>query len=370
MIKFGLWGKEMSKGIQTQRGRDDLARGMRSFPRMPMLSLLSLMWFLSNGVRAASGVTASDAGITVYSARNESLIKPLFDAYTRETGVPIRFITDKEGPLLARLKSEGASTPADLLITVDAGNLWHAASEGLLQPVASPILTANVAPHLRDAQNRWFGLSVRVRTLVYRTDRVKPSALSTYEDLGAPRWKGRLCLRTSKKVYNQSLVAMMIATLGEARTEGIVRSWIKNLATDVFSDDTQVMEAIIAGQCDVGIVNSYYYGRLKEKRPEAPLALFWPNQGDRGVHVNISGAGVTHHAKHPQAARRLLEWLASETAQNIFARVDFEYPVHPNVRPSPVVASWGAFKQEQINVARAGELQANAIRLMDRAGYR
>lgn len=308
--------------------------------------------------------------VVVYSARNEQLIRPIFEAYKKETGVDVKFITDKEGPLLVRLKAEGKHTHADLLMTVDAGNLWQASREGLLRPVRSSVLAANIPPHLRDPGNEWFGLSVRARTIVYNTRKVKPSELSTYEDLGNPEWKDRLCLRTSKSVYNQSLVAMMIAELGEAKTEKIIRSWVNNLATDVFPDDTQVMRAVAAGQCDAGIVNSYYFGRLKAKEPSLPLALFWPNQEGRGVHVNISGAGVTRYAKHEAAAVRLLEWLSSEKAQNLYADIDLEYPANPQVKPASQVAAWGSFKQDQINVSRAGELQREAIKLMDRAGYR
>jgi iron(III) transport system substrate-binding protein len=334
------------------------------------------MFSLIHRLLAAALLTTGIAGtaaaeeVVVYSARNEQLIKPLFDAYTQATGVRVKFVTDKEGPLLQRLKAEGANTPADLLLTVDAGNLWQAANEGVLKPVDSKVLAANIPGYLRDPQNRWFGLSLRARTIVYNGARVKPAELGTYEDLAGPKWKGRLCLRTSKKVYNQSLVAMMMAEHGEARTEQIVRGWVANLATDVFPDDTRMMEAIAAGQCDVGIANTYYFGRLMEKNPKLPLALFWPNQAGSGVHVNISGAGVTRHARNEAGAVRLLEWLSSRNAQNLFADVNLEYPANPLVKPDPVVAAWGDFKKNPINVARAGELQAAAVKLMDRAGYK
>lgn len=314
--------------------------------------------------------TSGGDPLVVYSARKEHLIKPLFDAYTAETGTNISFITDKAGPLQARLTAEGANTPADLLITVDAGNLWNAAETGLLAAIDSNILRQHVPEHLRDPHQRWFGLSIRARTIVYNTERVKPADLSTYEALADPKWKGRLCLRTSKKVYTQSLVAMMIARLGEKKTEQIVRSWVNNLATDVFSNDTRVMEAIAAGQCDVGIVNTYYYGRLMKKNPSLSLALFWPDQGGRGVHVNISGAGVTRHAKHLREAVNFLEWLSSDKAQRLFADLNMEYPINPGVRPHPRVAAWGEFKQDSINVSEAGRLQARAVMLMDRAGYK
>jgi iron(III) transport system substrate-binding protein len=339
---------------------------MKKFNLVPLLlaALLTLV--------ATASAFAKE--LVVYSARNEQLIKPLFDAYTKETGVPFKFITDKEGPLLERLKAEGANTPADLLITVDAGNLWAAANEGLLQPVQSKVLEQNVPPFLRDAGSQWFGLSLRARTIVYSPQRVKPEQLSTYEALGEPQWKGKLLLRTSKKVYNQSLVAMMIAEHGEAKSEQIVRSWIANLAAPPTSNDNAVMEAIAAGQGDVGIVNTYYFGRLLQEKPElkGKLALFWPNQTveKSGVHVNVSGAGVTKHAKNKAEAVKFLEWLSSEKAQNIFADANLEYPVNPKVKAHADVAAWGEFKKSPFNLTQAGSLQGAAIKLMDRSGYR
>jgi iron(III) transport system substrate-binding protein len=312
--------------------------------------------------------------VVVYSARNEQLIKPLFDAYTKETGVQVKFVTDKEGPLMARLKAEGRNTPADIFMTVDAGNLWQAAQEELLKPVNSKVLAANIPEHLRDPGNEWFGLSVRARTLIYNRNKVKAGELDTYEDLASPKWKERLCLRTSKKVYNQSLVGMMMYEHGEPKTEQIVRGWVANLATDPFPDDTKAMEAVAAGLCDVTVVNTYYFGRLMEKKPNLPLALFWPNQNLKnkaaGVHVNISGAGVTRHAKNEAGAIKLLEWLSSEKAQNLYADVNLEYPANPKVKADATVAAWGAFKPNLINVAQAGALQAKAVMLMDRAGYK
>jgi iron(III) transport system substrate-binding protein len=315
-------------------------------------------------------IARADDEVVVYSARNEHLIKPLFDTYTETTGTKIRYVTDKAGPLLARLKAEGANSPADLLITVDAGNLWQAAQEGVLLPQNSDVLSANIPAYLRDPANQWFGLSVRARTIVASTERVKDGELSTYEDLADAKWRGRLCLRTSKKVYNQSLVAAMIARLGEDQAEKVVKGWVDNLATPPFSNDTKAMQAVAAGQCDVTIVNTYYFGRLKNKNPDVKLALFWPNQDDSGVHVNISGAGVTRHADNPQGALRLLEWLSSSDAQGIFASLNMEYPVNPSVEPDPEVATWGTFEADDINVSTAGRLQSQAVMLMDRAGYR
>jgi len=330
-----------------------------------MLTLTTLTIFF-----ALLAATAFCEELVVYSARKEHLIRPLFEAYTKETGVKINYITDKAAVLMQRVKAEGQSTPADLLITVDAGNLWHAAQEGILQPVSSKILVDNIPSHLRDPENRWFGLSVRARTIVYNTQAVAPGELSTYENLAAPKWKGRLLLRTSKKVYNQSLVAMLMSEHGEAEAEEIIRGWVKNLAAPPFSSDTKVLEAIAAGQGDVGIVNTYYVGRLLKKKTNLPLAIFWPNQNANGVHVNVSGGGVVAHSKHKKAAIKLLEWLSSEQTQNLYADVNLEYPANPQVGPDPMVAAWGKFKQNPINLDNAGKFQARAIQLMDRAGYR
>jgi iron(III) transport system substrate-binding protein len=323
---------------------------------------------------SASPVVAATE-LTVYTSRIEDLIKPVFDRYTHETGIPIRFITDKEGPLLQRLQAEGASTPADLLITVDAGNLWQAAKLGVLQPVDSATLKANIPAHLRDPDNRWFGLSIRARTIVYHTGRVKPADLSTYEALATPAWNKRVCMRTSKKVYNQSLVAMMLAELGADRTEQVVRGWVGNFAAAPFASDNEVMDAIVAGRCDVGLVNTYYYGRMLRETPDLPIKLFWPNQaGARnqlaGVHVNVSGAGITTHTRNRDAAVKFLEWLSSREAQGLFANIDLEFPVSPEVKLDPITAAWGPFKQDDINLAEAGKRQADAVKLMDRVGWR
>ncbi|CCO24435.1 extracellular solute-binding protein [Maridesulfovibrio hydrothermalis] len=319
---------------------------------------------------AAWSASAFAADIIVYSARKEHLIKPLFEAYTAETGVKIKYITGKAGALLERIKAEGANTSADLFITVDAGNLWYAAEEGVLAPIKSATLEKNVPSHLRDPQNRWFGLSVRARTIVYNKNKVSPEELSTYEALGDSKWNKRLLLRTSKKVYNQSLVASFIADNGEVETEKVIKSWIANLPVAPFSSDTKALEAVAAGVGDVAIVNTYYFGRLLKKNPELPLAIFWPNQKTNGVHMNASGAGVTANAKNKKEAIKLLEWLSSDKAQGKFAALNLEYPVNPEVKPDPIVAAWGEFKGNPMNVSNYGKFQAEAIKLMDRAGYK
>ena len=316
-----------------------------------------------------AGTVQAAEEVVVYSARIDELIKPVFDQYTAKTGVKVKFITDKEAPLLARLKAEGENTPADLLITVDAGNLWQAEQEGVLKPLQSKVIDANIPSQYRSSTGAWTGLSLRARTIVYSTERVKPAELSTYEALADKNWEGRLCLRSSKKVYNQSLTATLIESHGAEKTEQILKGWVANLATDPFADDTALIQAIDAGQCDVGIVNTYYYGRLHKQQPDLKAKLFWPNQADRGVHVNLAGAGVTKYAPHAEAAQQLLEWMTSEEAQGVFAGVNQEYPANPKVAPSQEVAAWGGFKADSIPVEVAGKRQAEAIRLMDRAGW-
>ena len=324
-------------------------------------------------VVAAEPVSAQEAAkndeLVIYSARKEHLVKPLFDLYTEKTGTKIRYITDKAGPLLARLEAEGKNTPADLLITVDAGNLWQASKQGVLQSVKSDVLEKNIPANLRDENGDWFGLSVRARTLVYAADRMKADELKGYEDLADARWKGRLCLRTSKKVYNQSLVATMVERLGEDTTEKVLEGWVNNLAAPVFSNDTRAMEAVAAGICDVTVVNTYYFGRLQKKKPDNGLKIFWANQDSSGVHVNISGAGVTRYAKHKEAAIDFLEWMSTEEAQHIIADSNMEYPANASVAPSELVSSWGKFDADKLNVAIAGEKQTKAVQLMDKARY-
>ncbi|MGI0116090.1 extracellular solute-binding protein [Zooshikella sp. RANM57] len=339
----------------------------KRFSSLALTSLFIVTLTIADMSVASS--TENKGEMVIYSSRKEHLIKPLFDQYTKETGVKIRYVTDAEGPLIARMQAEGKATPADMFITVDAGNLWQAQQKGLLQPVQSEILNKNIPEHLRDPNNNWFGLSVRARTMVYATDRVKPEELSTYEDLASSKWDGRLCLRTAKKVYNQSLVGTLIARLGQEKTEVIVKGWVNNLATPVFSNDTLALQAVDAGQCDVTVVNTYYFGRLLKEKPNLKLKIFWANQSSSGTHVNISGAGITKYAKHKATAVAFLEWLSQPEAQKIFANVNMEFPANQSVKPSELVARWGEFKQDQLNVEAAGRLQGEAIKLMDRAGY-
>jgi len=314
-----------------------------------------------------SPLVAADE-VVVYSARHYGQ-EPAFDAFTKQTGIAVRVLTGDAGPLLERLKAEGDRSPADVLLTVDAGNLWNAARASVLSPVTSTTLASNVPAHLRDPENKWFGLTMRARTIMYNPKKVTPAELSTYEALGDPKWKGRLCLRSSGYIYNQSLVATFIKRHGEPRTEDILKGWVANQPT-IISGDTKILEAIAAGQCDVGLTNSYYLARLLAKDPNFPVALFWANQPSSGTHVNVSGAGVTTHARNRASAIRFLEYLSSVEAQQMFANTSMEFPVNPKAETHPIVRGWGTFRQDDINVASAGEFQAAATRLSDRVGYK
>ncbi len=320
------------------------------------------------GVLPPATAQSSDE-VVLYSARSHYGQEPALEAFTKKTGIKVKTLGGDSNQLFERLRAEGDKSPADVLISVDAGNLWNAARAGLLAPVDSPTIEANVPAHLRDPERRWAALTVRARTIMYNVNKVKPAELSTYEALGDPRWKGRLCLRTSAHIYNQSLMATMIKRVGEPKTEAIVRGWVASQPI-LINSDTKILEAVAAGQCDVAITNSYYLGRLVSKTPAFPVAVFWANQEGSGTHVNISGAGVTAHSKNRANAIKLIEFLTSPEAQQSFADANFEFPANPQAALNPVIARWGKFKQDDTNVAAAGEFQAAAIRLADRAGYK
>jgi len=308
--------------------------------------------------------------LVIYSSRQEQLLKPLIDAYKAEHGVEIKVLSDKPGPLNERLKSEGKRSPADILITVDAGNLWNATQHDLLEPIQSKILKANIPSSLQDPDGKWFGFSIRARTIFFNSKTVKPSELSTYEDLAHEKWKGKLCLRSSSSVYNQSLTASFIEAHGATTTQEILKKWVSNLAATPFPDDTILLKAIASGQCAVGISNTYYYGRLIKEDPKLNVAIFWPDQNGRGVHINISGAGIIKSSKNKIEAQKFLEWLSSDKAQKIFADSNMEFPVNPAITPDPIVQAWGTFKQDPINVSIYGKRQIEAVKMLDIIGYK
>jgi len=326
----------------------------------------------------AAPITAAGDELNLYSARKEELILPLLDRFTQRTGVKVNLVTGKADGLLKRLEAEGKLSPADVFITVDAGRLYRAKVAGVLQPINSAILDAAVPAHLRDADHFWVGLSQRARTIFYARDRVSAGELSTYEGLADPKWKGRVCIRSSSNVYNQSLVASMIDALGEEKTEQWARQLVANFAQPPRGGDTDQLKAAAAGVCDVAVANTYYFGRMLRssnaalREQASRLALFWPNQGEgqRGVHMNVSGAGITKASKHVANALRLLEFFVSLDSQAWYAEVNDEYPVVAGARISKTLQSFGSFKADDIDLGRLGENNRAALKLMDRAGWK
>jgi len=314
--------------------------------------------------------------VNVYSARKEALIKPLLDQFSKNTGISVNLITGKADALLQRLKIEGKASPADLFITVDAGRLQRAKEAGVLQPIQSAVLNKNIPANLRDADNLWFGLSQRARTIFYAKERVNPNELSSYEDLATSHWQGRICLRSSNNIYNQSLVASMIENIGPEKTETWAKKMVANLAKPPAGGDTDQLKAVAAGVCDITIANTYYYGRLSNSASDSDqkvvekVKIFWPNQDNRGVHMNVSGAGVTKFAKHKDNAIKLIEFMSSAQSQAWYGAVNSEFPVLKSAEISPVLKGWGEFKADPIPLNKLGENNRSAVELMDRAGWK
>jgi len=292
------------------------------------------------------------------------------EQYTQKTGIKVRLLSGKAPELMERISVEGEETKADIFMTVDAGVLWQAGERGIFENVESEMLNNNIPEHLRDMDGKWFGLSKRARTIVYSSDNISGSDLSTYENLAYPTWSNKLCLRTSKKVYNRSLIASMIDAHGYERTKEVVQGWVNNLATEVFSSDTQVLKAVSAGQCGITIVNTYYLARLADDPQYSNLKLHWANQDGRGTHVNISGAGVVKGSNNKAEAVKLLEWLSSAEAQEVYAGANKEFPVLKGIKVGQTLSNWGDFKEDLISVEKLGSLQKEAVLLAQEAGYK
>ena len=308
--------------------------------------------------------------LTVYTSRQPQLIEPIVEQFTNETGIKVNLLSGNAQELMERIDIEGEDSPADIFMTVDAGVLWQAAERDILAKIDSEILNENIPAHLRDSKNEWFGLSKRARTIVFSSDQFKDNDFSTYEDLADPKWKGKLCLRTSKKVYNRSLIASMIDAYGFDKSKEVVSGWISNLATEVFSNDTNALKAVSSGQCGVTIVNTYYLARLLDDPEYNNLSLFWANQSDRGVHVNISGAGVVKTSKNRKNAVLFLEYLSSNKAQDFYASANKEYPVLIGAKIDESIENWGSFSEHTINVSKLGSLQKEAVFLAQEVGYK
>ena len=325
-------------------------------------------------VTTASAIGATE--VNIYSARQEALIKPLLDQFTAETGIAVNLVTGKGDALLTRLQSEGRNSPADVLLTTDAGRLYRAQQAGVLQPFDSDYLKRVIPENLRSSDDSWYGLSVRARFIVYAKDRVQASELNSYEDLAGDQWRKRVCIRSSSNIYNQSLVAGMIASAGEQATSDWMSGFVTNFARPPQGGDRDQIKAVAAGQCDIAVVNSYYLGAMlnstdaSEREAAGKVSVFWPNQAGRGTHINVSGAGITAAAKHPAEAQKLLEFLARAKSQRWYAETNMEYPVRPDVEASALLKSWGDFKADSLDVTELGKLNARAVMAMDRARWK
>jgi iron(III) transport system substrate-binding protein len=309
--------------------------------------------------------------VNIYSARHYNTDDQLYDGFTEKTGIDVNLIEGKDDELIERIKSEGANSPADILITVDAGRLWRAAEAGIFAPVESAILEEKIPSNLQDPNNLWFGYSKRARVIVYNKDKVNPSQLSTYEDLADPKWKGKLMVRSSSNIYNQSLVAGMIEEQGKEATATWIKGLVANFAQPPQGNDTSLIEDVAAGKIDLTIANTYYLARYKDD-PEIfeKVGIFFPNQADRGTHINISGAGVLKNAPDKENAIAFLEYLASPEAQEFFALGNNEYPVVKEASVNPVVESFGKFKDDLTNVSSYGKNNAEAVKIMDQSGWK
>ena len=314
--------------------------------------------------------------VNLYSARKEALMKPLLDAFTEETGVKVNLISSKADALLTRIKSEGNNSPADVLLTTDAGRLHRANSAGVFTAINSKILDSTIPSQYRDPQNHWFGLSIRARPIML-TEAATKMGITRYEDLAKPKFAEQICIRSSGNIYNQSMVAATIEANGEAATEVWARSMVANFARNPQGGDRDQIRAAAAGQCSIVVANTYYLAnmlsdqnKIDDFQAASKVSVIWPNQEDRGTHVNVSGAGVLKTAPNRSNAVKLIEFLASDTAQKLYAEVNFEYPVKATIELHPILQSWGAFKADTLPLSKLGENNSAAVKLMDRAGWK
>ena len=315
------------------------------------------------------------AQINVYSHRHYDSDKILFKKFTDQTGIKVNVIKGSADQLIERLISEGENSPADVLLTVDAGRLHRAKMAGILQPVKSRVLNDNVPSSMRDPDRQWFGLTVRARVIVYSKDRVKPSQLSTYEDLAKAKWRGKIAVRSSSNIYNQSLMASFIEANGTREALSWAKSVRKNMARAPRGSDRDQARAVAAGLADIAIMNTYYLGILanssnpKDRDVFKKVSVFFPNQNGRGTHINISGGGITKSSKNKKDAIKFLEFLTSSESQKIFGNVNYEYPIKIETNQSDLLKSWGSFKPDKVNLSILGIKNSEAVKLFDKAGW-
>lgn len=337
-------------------------------PLAAALTALALLTAVGCGDDGDGDEAGASDVLHVYSGRHYDVEKA-FEQFQEETGIQVEFLTGNDAELRERIAAEGEDTEADVYLTVDAGNLASAAEEGLFQPLDSPALREVIPENYRDPEDRWFGLAIRARTIIYNTDALtEAEAPKTYEEVADPKWEGRVCLRNANNPYQQSLVASLIAVHGEDETRAILEGWNDN--AEFFANDVEMIEAMAAGACDVGIANHYYLARAIEEDPDIPVDLIWANQADRGVHINISGGGITRYADNPELGQQFLEWLGTD-GQDVLVASNHEYPASTEVAPEPLITEeFGVdFVRQDVNAAEYGALNPDAVRLMDEVGF-
>lgn len=318
---------------------------------------------------ALLGALPAQAALTVYTDRPTARVEAVAKKFTAATGEAVTLVELGYGELLKKLQAEGAASPADVIFVKDMVYLADLSSQGFFQPLQSDLARSSVVDALRDPQGLWTAISMRARTIVYAPGRVQPNELSTYEDLGANTWAGRLCLRTSVSSYNDALVGSLIAQHGYDRAKEIVGAWVANLATAPQANDTAVIEAIANGVCDVGVVNTYYLAQVLAKAPSFPVKVFFANQADRGVHVNGSGAGVAKTSKQPALAARFIETMYDDEIQLFLSGSHYEYPAKRGLAPNTLIKDWGTFRIDSRNWSESGANGANARKLTKEVGY-
>ena len=316
--------------------------------------------------------------VNLYSQRHYAVDELQYKNFTEKTGIKVNVVKANADELIERLKNEGGSSPADLFVTVDAGKLFNAREAGVLQKIPSESINQNIMGELRDPEGFWAPITYRSRVIVYSNERVKKSDLSTYEDLANPKWKNRLLVRSSSNAYNQALMSSLVANLGSENTESWASAVVSNFARDPKGSDRDQVKAIAAGQGDIAIVNSYYIGLLLASEKEEELnagnsvSVFFPNQGedDRGSHINISALGLIKSSPNKENAIKLIEYLTSEEAQDVYVNNSYEYPANSMVEPSQIVKSWGGFKIDKLNLNALGEFRPEALRIFDKTGWK
>jgi iron(III) transport system substrate-binding protein len=322
---------------------------------------------------AAAGPALAQSGeVNVYTYREAKLIQPLFDAFTKETGLKTNVISASSG-LEQRIKSEGALSPADVLLTVDIGRLEDAVQAGVSQPIVSAVIDQVVAPQYRDPEGHWAGVSMRARVVYASKERVPQTAI-TYEELADPKWKGKICIRSGQHMYNNALIAAAIAKYGPEKAEDWLRGLKANLAQKPSGGDRETARDIAAGKCDLGIGNTYYWALMNDKEPDKKAwadatRVILPTFVNGGTHVNLSGVVLTRNAPNKANAMKLIEWLVGDTAQHMYANINYEYPVRAGIALNPTIASYGPLKPDLLPISKIPEYRKAAANLVDKVGF-